>query len=1627
MTITLSYGQTVKPLIASECAGKTLYVDCGDVNKVAIIKEYIQGVRQNDNGECKYTSGDCFEYTTSICSGSKCSFYVPTTRTLASCQNKRVNYIQVEYYCVPAQSTSTYNICSDTNINTQSGIIQSPGYSSYQPTNGVCTTQINVPAGQSINIWLLDMNIAKRDTSESCTDYLKITDTTGEYINCGTEKVNYVENFCSKTIYISYKASPKTSIITLFKGFKLFYEFRTLSPTTNCPNGTPLPPAAETTTIYPPTTNPNKPVYPATGIYRFQACRGKYQVFTAPANYILWVEELYYRVTPTDKCDAPEDTHCTGPFVLTCNHAPTCTYSLFTDVTVYNCGNRIATYIYGVYRFIPIDSSVKFALGSTNSISADNNKNGIITSGNYPNYEQNVNSQISIISSNKVIKIYITDLNIDGSDETCERNYVQIITNVNSVSPVKYCGTMNPAKTYSFTTCSNNVQVKYVTTSSQADYSGFRMYYELLDTAPNFCTNIITTLPPSVSPTANPFNDAVVSTLPTTGGNGDNQPCNFPFVYKNIQYDRCITSNDYSGYWCSVTSNYDQNPKRGSCTTGLTNNLKFTLCKSKYMTLTCPVGYYIRIISAEAIQTTDKSCDTNKVKCTQSIDSFLKSLTKSLSSYKWFSSYIMDQCQSQPADVFILDYDCVPNDVPYVNKYEVCNGQTISDSSAIIATSNYPSAQQNINCYININPNQQQQKILNVYSLATDLQVLLPNDECQDAYMMLDKDSDYKFCGIRKPELITSKCGTSFELSYFVGSKSYKGFKIFYELKDVVNAVQCAQTATTTLDPSKTTTKPDYAVQQVASSIMSVTSCRTSERIECPADYVISVRRYFYGVSKDNKCFYTPTDCISYSDQNNKCNGQQKCTLPTSFKFLTECFSFASYLQVEYECIPAKLPTRPMCGSTFYDRNAIITSTGYPNYNPSLNCNTTIIASQNSVIKAYVLGMAINDDCTKDSLTFNEPNSMPTIFCGQVPTNLAYETCNNRLDISLLTRGVPDTELIGVSIYYEIVPKPFDFVCPPPPSTTVTSTKAPVTTSTQSTTTAPSYTGFASPTMNLIKCENTKISCPTGFNIIIRSSFLGVSGTGQCAYSKNDCFGLLTKPAADCSGKQSCSIAFVPNTDDVGECDRKKANYLYVDYQCVPIKNAGKPINPKNSVFCTSKDNYQVDSSLLIESQGYPSTYPDNRYDCVRNITTDVNANLALYLMGASFPGISNCNNSQAYVYVTDGFERFRFCGQSNLPRFVMKSRANWLQMHYVSNSSIILNFLYRGFQFYVESQKGLTPIVTRPPTGPTTTQHPWTPGFLSDEFNVQMCILESRELSCPANYMMVILKEHLISSKTQCQFDQTECTEPSSLVTTECAGKRRCNVYLPRLEISNCVSRHANGLEFNYQCVPDIPVGTTNIFTCENKVIDKVKNGFIQSSKYPSYITGQNCDWTITPPDQYGYKFYVVDMALSESCYDDLVLLDDIIMCEKETPRLIYKSIKPSTMRYKTLDKLNNSALADQLRGFRIYFEAYSLNEKTTTKLVTTATRTTPSFTKLLKSNKTSNLYIYGLIFGLSAIALVVLLMFFSYRRCNLDTSKMTIKFSSKNSEAITSENITSFANPMADRGLYDNGNLNR
>lgn len=51
----------------------------------------------------------------------------------------------------------------------------------------------------------------------------------------------------------------------------------------------------------------------------------------------------------------------------------------------------------------------------------------------------------------------------------------------------------------------------------------------------------------------------------THGGNADGACCHFPFIYRDIVYDRCTKSGRDNKIWCATTVDYNRDHQWGYC------------------------------------------------------------------------------------------------------------------------------------------------------------------------------------------------------------------------------------------------------------------------------------------------------------------------------------------------------------------------------------------------------------------------------------------------------------------------------------------------------------------------------------------------------------------------------------------------------------------------------------------------------------------------------------------------------------------------------------------------------------------------------------------------------------------------------------------------------------------------------------------------------------------------------------------------------------------------------------------------------------------------------------------------------------------------------------------------------
>jgi hypothetical protein len=158
-------------------------------------------------------------------------------------------------------------------------------------------------------------------------------------------------------------------------------------------------------------------------------------------------------------------------------------------------------------------------------------------------------------------------------------------------------------------------------------------------------------------------------------------------------------------------------------------------------------------------------------------------------------------------------------------------------------------------------------------------------------------------------------------------------------------------------------------------------------------------------------------------------------------------------------------------------------------------------------------------------------------------------------------------------------------------------------------------------------------------------------------------------------------------------------------------------------------------------------------------------------------------------------------------------------------------------------------------------------------------------------------------------------------------------------------------------------PTDDVRTFSCDDTIsVTNVFNGFVQSPKYPEHSYGLDCTLSLKPPKDYGFRFYIIDLSLrnrdTDSCNMDFLLIDKVPFCLSSPPVYAYFSnnSNPVDIRYKSLAQ-NQMEYNSSARGFKLYFEAYSLIETTTQKITTT-----PSYTITIsnKINRYINKYGY-------------------------------------------------------------------
>lgn len=1663
---------------ANICAGSRKTISCSreSSSHMVFVTQTYYGIQSDTSGECGYTENDCIkEITLNTCKigSSECNLFADS-RKLNTCSNKRANYLHIKYYCVPYEISgqNEKDICSTNTIQSDKGIIVSPGYP-VATANSDCGVTIDVEQGKSINVWVLDIGLSPRNSEQKCTkDYLEIIDIT-DPINkiCSFERESYYDTFCSNRIYINYKTG--SSVSSSSKGFKLYYEkFDTAS--LNCPTGPNTTPSPQGSTLQPITTaKPPLTNIKASGMYNFQICQGEISKrIDAPPYMVISIHKLIYGVPSSLNCEAHTPSHCNVPADIHCNLQKTCTFAPPTDQKLSACSYSEALYIYGEYRFIPIDSTNKYSIGDSNNIDLDNNPYGLITSENYPNWQKEVIHHRSLVSRNpnKGIKFYLTDIDIKDSNyltkECDEFEYLMLDDKLGNTE--QYCGVILQRNTYEYVTCSNRLDLNYSTSAVSGlshSYRGFKAYYELVD-LPDTCENRPTTIPPPTTtyvPPTRPINEEIFSSVLATDQQNGIRTCAFPFKYNGKTYETCIKDDSNGEYWCSIVPDYTDISQKARCNQGLTANVVFDVCAGRQQPMTCPDGYVIFLVSSTKIVTSDGSCDSSKADCFLGDTSSQKTNCngKKTCTINAFS-YSIIKCQNRKINLYQVDYKCLPDKVAYIPTKEFCQTDVIlTADSGIIQTPDYPSPQKNLNCQLNYKAPGNRRRLIRIYAVSISMYYSWFSS-CKDAYYTISGGK--RLCGRTKGELLMQFCDDKFDVNVVLeGNKEYNGIKLYYEVSDITNEILCGQplTSTSTLGPtvSKTTrdpalpttsapstytTKlpdPEYVQQGIASETINIAVCDTYKEIRCPKKYGISIRSALYGYSKDGNCFYDSHDCTSYSEVTgvSNCNGREFCTVPFSSTILENCNNVESnYISIDYDCVPDIEDTpKSICDGPFYKSKDVIRSPGWPEFGENKSCSAKIFVNANKIIKAYIIDLNIDDNCEKDSLTLTDTFYSPRKFCGRLTSSFAIETCTNELKVDVVLGYNPYKQKTGTAIYYEAVDKPINLNCPT--TTTIPPSTTPITTKTipPKTTTTPSYNGFESHLFSVTSCgSNAYLFCPDNYVNIIESSVYGVKNSAStgCQQNPNDCFAPYDSAFDYCSGLNKCTLNdFKANSTRVPGCNNQLADYIYVTHKCVPVLNAGNPPQ-ENSELCKNnedQDELPRNAASIYQSENYPR-YPNRGLTvCNRTIRTTEGSFLNVYLTDFSLQPDSDFNIQEChkhkdnYVIISDGFKAQKFC-KSQRARLIMETKSNFVNIYFNLKQQGIIDSSYKGFQLFIQSFS-----VDRTTQPGFSTKAPVTipvsrPGFISPDYHAHACFGTAIKLQCPTDYGLIIAKEELIDSKGNgCSHPEAplkECKDPTNILQTQCNMKQKCDFFFSKTEMKGCSAEYADFLHFDYNCVPRIPSQFVKNYTCGGDAIADAQNGILRQVEYPKYKVGVECEQKIVPPVDHGVKFYILDLALSSGANcSDFLKIDDVEFCGTKLAQFAYQTINSDsiTIKYKS-DKFNFGSYEAQsryaLRGFSIYFEAYSLTEQPSSTRPSTTT-TVFKYNEVRNRGETDTLTAVSFLVGIPMFVLIVLIMLVLYKMHGRHgaQSDMRIKYSNDGGPGSINDDIQSFANPLS------------
>jgi len=1597
-----------------------------------------------------------------------CFISYSSKRRLALCSDNYADYLHITGQCVPSSSVSggsqltQMGICDSTDdFFAFNGVITSPGFPTYSKTTNECKRTLIGPTESIIKFWINEMSIAAgsarslsddesdqpdliihktRDTDDidelekmnpalrqvCIDDYLMINSPQIAYVYCGKNKL-VIGPFCAGRVTIHYKTTA--SPLFTYKGFKMYYEWNPEPTDVFCTG--PIDPIQTTTPAFEilPSWAQNLELSPPLSTH---ICLGSSTVLRCyrEKDYVLALIDSNYAVTGIGKCDIPSTSHCRqeASLALTCTKSCPISYTIPRPLSA--CQNQNADYLNIDYECIPTtlpNNELPLDVCSTSVPGTIVRNSGIINSPQYPSLTgvRRCSKTLEALPG-KLWMIFMVDLSLESENDfgDCDQSSLTIYDgNEKSI----YCGSLPPSLIR--ISCSNIVQIEFASTHTAIGYRGFKLFYQTVDApptwpcVPNFSNaTTITTRTTTRAPTTTTLvpPSLQIAAYGGTTTTGVRQYCQFPFVYNGRNESSCLRTDppvssgspDMVQPWCSLTNNFDTDRQWGFCDLGVTGMTMYDICRSQSQVLRCPAGYVVDIVAADYAAKPDGSitadaCAYDQNDCFQNDVSTMQNVCAGKPTCTAFHFIrTLANCQNRPSAYLHVHYTCVPNDLPDITTYNLCNSTAVPDTNTprgYLTSPGFPQTSNNYDCTYTIQtvkPNQ------DIYLYVLDMDLNSPNligQTCSKDRLIIRYDnSEQEYCGRSSTDLVATTCHSSISIQLIRAADAKgRGVKFYFEFRDRSPQVPCPPLITTTtqatLSPTQSTTtsspsRPQYFPNPSGPLLQKfcypdVTGLFGANNVQCPQDYVIVINRAFYG--KGSRCDYISGDCIVEADNvYRSCSGKRGCSiLFLNQVTLAKCNeAVANYLFIEYQCLPTPAiveNSQDLCFAQtdrLADLSGILQSPSYPNYVTS-QCNNVTLGSatgSNLVVNMFLLDMNIGissssgDPCADEYLLLSyQCNNVwySQRLCGTRSTELLFGTCSptDKFSASYSLISQDTSSKRGFSLLYH-------FVLPLPPITSSTSRLTTQTTTTASltpTSTLPSGPGAVSTSIepySICVLSMRTITCPADYVIILHKVYLATSTSNNCNFSPDHCYEDRTNTYNTiCSGKRTCSI-FPPRTP-IKNCNNSQSTYLYTEHQCIPTR-------PKLNVdVCSSTQPFErVEGGAIISSLNYTTTFQNCQLQAQSRplLGTQQHRAFKIFILSLNLPiqrtireQGAQCSDTNPFIEINDPEQGVtRLCGSSHA-RFLLETCSNSIDIRF---QNFLLNTgttKFKGFELYVESienqQCRVEPSTTLPtPLGPLA--------FRTEAACSLKTGRERVNMYCPTDHGIVILESYqLITLQPNlCDPSRYSCRYPSEQPKSQCSGQQRCSYTYQYPTFSSpigCSSGRADTVQFTYQCVPMRPVGTyPTIPICGAQAVT-ADSGFIETPNYPnSYQFGsQSCSIRLPLPadnavKQYSVYLYVIDVSLRDTTSPSgaLECLDSITYTDGITEKQLCGIIDQPILEFRTSRRelnltMNISALttpgSGSWRGARLFYVIGNQNIPiifTTPNPVTVTTATT-------------------------------------------------------------------------------------